>query len=410
MLRKMRYFLLVMSILSMETMSAGKMRLEYQWKYLDLLWESPQQKQEAIDSGSYNPSVAFLYDVDKAPDGRVFITASIDKGIPVSVMTVTNKQGEGGPLLRPYPDWSWYRNTTDCNGLAGGVYQIDIKCNHLFIVDGGRSGDNQLCLPQLLIFDLSTDKLVRRVRVNIGIAHNKTGRGLLASLSIYAPNCRNVEKNAVVFMGDVEGAGLVVYNGRTAKMCRIESDFMKPTNNGFVLDNVSYPLTDTIYGLALIGESLYYAALAGNKIYKIEYSKLMECSGEDIARANQRTKLAGVLNGQTAAITSDRCVLFFSDITKTSIMCADATKAIDSKNKAVVAHDPKLLQFPSGIKIRERKLFVLSNKYHIHLMGSSSPHDPRYQHLLNLNETNFRVFSMPIKEIEKNTNCFSSCN
>jgi len=68
----MSHFLLVISIISMlmETMSFGKMRLEYQWKYLDLLWDSPQQKQEAINSGAYNASIAFLYDIDKAP-GRL---------------------------------------------------------------------------------------------------------------------------------------------------------------------------------------------------------------------------------------------------------------------------------------------------------------------------------------------------
>lgn len=63
----MKHFLFVVLILSMGTMNFGKMSLKYQWKYFDLLWENPQQKQEAIDSGVYNVSVAFLYDIDKAP-------------------------------------------------------------------------------------------------------------------------------------------------------------------------------------------------------------------------------------------------------------------------------------------------------------------------------------------------------
>ena len=42
-------------------------------------------------------------------------------------MTVTEKQGEGGPLLRPYPDWSWYKD--DCKGITGGVYQIQVSIN-----------------------------------------------------------------------------------------------------------------------------------------------------------------------------------------------------------------------------------------------------------------------------------------
>lgn len=65
----MRHFLLTILTLSMGTMSFGKMNLKpsYQWKYLDLVWDSPQQKQEAINSGAYDPRVAYLYDVEKAP-------------------------------------------------------------------------------------------------------------------------------------------------------------------------------------------------------------------------------------------------------------------------------------------------------------------------------------------------------
>jgi len=52
-----------------------------------------------------------------------------DEGIPVSVLTVTEKQGEGGPLLRPYPDWSWYKNDKNCKGITGGGYHISVSIN-----------------------------------------------------------------------------------------------------------------------------------------------------------------------------------------------------------------------------------------------------------------------------------------
>ncbi|KYM83932.1 Major royal jelly protein 3 [Atta colombica] len=192
----MKRFFLVILLLSMTIMSFGKLLPKYEWKYLDILWDNPRQKEEAMYFGKYDPNLAYLYDIDRANDGRVFITAMRDKGIPVGVLTVTEKQGEGGPLLRPYPDWSWYKD--DCKGITGGVYQIQIKCNHLFIVDGGRIGDDQLCLPQLLIFDLSTDKLVKRVTIPFNIAHNKTGIGLIASIAVFAPICQNVKDNANV--------------------------------------------------------------------------------------------------------------------------------------------------------------------------------------------------------------------
>ncbi|XP_028045780.1 major royal jelly protein 1 [Monomorium pharaonis] len=392
----MKHFLLIISILSMAMISFGKLLLEYEWKYLDLLWESPQQKQEAINSGRYNASAAFFYDVDKALDGRIFITAVRDKGIPVSVLTITDKQGEGGQLLRPYPDWSWYKD--DCKGITGGVYNIEIVCNHMFVVDDGRIGDDQVCSPQILIFDLSTDKLVKRVTVPIEIAHNKTGTGLLSSVAVFVPHCRNVKNDAIIFTADVEGAGLVMYNGPTSKMCRIESDFMKQAVDPyFIIANQSYLLPDTIYGLAIIGRDLYYATLTGCQIYKVDISKLIECSETDINQANKDTQ-SFAIQGPTAMLSSNKCTLFFSDVTKTSLMCMDTAKEINFKNMELVAYDPKHLEFPSGLKIRHGELLVLSNRYHLHISNK-----------LNINEINFRFLSMPIAEIEKNTNCFSSC-
>lgn len=62
-------------------------------------------------------------------DDRLFVTAIREKGAPVSVMTITDQRGEGGALLRPYPDWSWYKD--DCKGITGGVYRLDVN-NEIF--------------------------------------------------------------------------------------------------------------------------------------------------------------------------------------------------------------------------------------------------------------------------------------
>jgi len=59
---------------------------------------------------------------------------------------------------------------------------FQIKCNP-FIVDG-RIGNVQLYLSQLLIFDLSIDKLVKRVAIPINIAHNQTGARLLTLCAV----------------------------------------------------------------------------------------------------------------------------------------------------------------------------------------------------------------------------------
>nr|XP_012227139.1 PREDICTED: major royal jelly protein 1-like [Linepithema humile] len=314
-------------------MSLGQLKLHHEWKYVDFIWESPHQRQQAIDSGNYNASLIFLYDLDRAPDGRRFVTAIRDKGVPVSVTTITWEKGEGGPLLRPYPDWSWYKD--DCKGITGGVYKLEIKCNHLFLVDTGRIGEDQICPAQLLIFDLSTDKLVKRVIIPRNVAYDKNGIGLLASVAVHAsPNCENIKDTATVFMTDTEGYGLVVYNAKTSKLCRIESDFMIPTDVGFVIEGQSFIMADGIFSLTLINEDLYYTALPGSKIYKMNISKLAECSLSD-SEANEITQLVGTLSDQTASLASEECVIFFSNIPKTSIMCADATKEINFYNTII---------------------------------------------------------------------------
>lgn len=43
-----------------------KLTTVFEWKYVDFVWNSPEQKQQAIDSGEYNRSVCVLYDVDRA--------------------------------------------------------------------------------------------------------------------------------------------------------------------------------------------------------------------------------------------------------------------------------------------------------------------------------------------------------
>jgi len=70
----------------------------------------------------------------------------------------------------------------------------------------------------------------------------------------------------------------------------------------------------------------------GRQIYKVEISKLIECLPQDINQANRQTQSIA-LDGPTAMLASDRCALFFSDISKKSIKCVDATKKLNSIEK-----------------------------------------------------------------------------
>ncbi|CAL1679840.1 unnamed protein product [Lasius platythorax] len=400
----MKHLLFVISLLSMTIMSYGvDLETVHEWKYVDYQWNNPWEKQKAIDSGYYNASSCILHDVDMAPDGRLFVTSVREKGVPASLMTVTDEMGEGGRLLRPYPDWFWYKNDNDKNRCEGitSVYRVYIKDNHLFVLDCGKIGDDQVCDAQLLIFDLSTDELIKRIIIPYDVANDKNDAGLLTTLTVFVPHCKDISDTAIVLIADTIGSGLVVCDTHTSKCCRIESDFMKPTDIIFNIESQIFFLNDGILGMTVIDEKLYYAPLSGNEIYEMKIPQQSECLLND-SEVDNITELAGILSGQTGPIASKDRVIFFSNIPETSIICADTSKEINSNNSEVIAQDSEKLQFSSGMKVvhtyKLHQLLVLTNKYQNVITDT-----------LNINEINFRVFSMDIKKIREETNCFVSC-
>ncbi|XP_028046879.2 major royal jelly protein 1 [Monomorium pharaonis] len=253
----MKNLLFVILILSVVIKSFNvKLNLLYSWKYIDYLWESPQQKQEAINSGNYKAGLTFLEYVDEAPDGRLFLTMYRRKGVPVSLTTVSNEKGEGGLLLRPYPDFSW-PTRKNCEGITG-VYGIDIKCNHIFVMDCGQIENEQVCPPQVLIFDLSTDQLVKRIIFPSNVAKNRNDiNGTFTTILAVASHCKNIKDNAVMLMTDGGTNGLAVYNLYTSKFCRVETEFMKPTNTTFTIENITYNCQEGVMHLTIFDKGKY---------------------------------------------------------------------------------------------------------------------------------------------------------
>lgn len=77
---------------------------------------------------------------------------------------------------------------------------------------------------------------------------------------------------------------------------------------------------------------LYYTPLAGDNMYKVDiWNDKQNCSNLNESK-DELTQLAGTLSGQTAAIASEQCSVFFSNIPETSILCQDATKEFNSTN------------------------------------------------------------------------------
>ncbi|XP_018304160.1 major royal jelly protein 3 isoform X2 [Mycetomoellerius zeteki] len=383
----MEHSLFIILILSMVIISFGiEVNVVHEWKYCEYEWDSQEQKENAINSGAFDPYTCCFFDAAKSNDGRIFITMSkfFGPNVPATLVTVTNMIGPGGPLLRPYPDWSWHNRSCMCDGIVN-VIRVHIQCNYIFVLDIGTIVTDQVCNPKLLIFNLKDDTLVKTIYIPIDIATNKTGSGLLIMPLVYIPNgkCTQFLDEMIVFMADSEGYGLVVYNSFTKSMCRIESDYMKPTDTSFSIAGKNFTYVGGIFSMTIIDDDLYFAAVSGNKIYKIKIKYLLKCPNEK--EANKQTRLVKKLSSQTIDLTSAGQSIFYSDFRAMSILRTNVHTICNLNKTEILAQDSEKFQSVSSMKIS-------SNECQLKCISDRFQHYPTF----NTNEINFRYFKIDL--------------
>ena len=72
------------------------------------------------------------------------------------------------------------------------------------MIDNGRVGENQMCPPQLLAFDLNTDRLVERTKIPLNVATNsKKRKGSLVTpiVETEGPWCKRTHVSGIIFIG-----------------------------------------------------------------------------------------------------------------------------------------------------------------------------------------------------------------
>ncbi|KAJ8683555.1 hypothetical protein QAD02_019347 [Eretmocerus hayati] len=160
----MSVVVLVTGSLLVALTSSANMETAFKWRYIDYNWPSKAERSEAIRTGAYNTSAPLPMDVDVSHDGRVFLSMEGGPGVPARLGYVTKNKSSAGPLLQPYPDWSWHQGN-DCDTTIKEVLRVSIdKCNRLWVLDtGSRNASKRLCQPKVLVFDLNNDSLISRI-------------------------------------------------------------------------------------------------------------------------------------------------------------------------------------------------------------------------------------------------------
>lgn len=123
------------------------------------------------------------------------------------------------------------------------------------MLDTGKIGDTHNCQPQLVAFDLDTDRVV--LQYKIPAAQYRVGSSLFITPVVdvrdATPGTASTCPNTMVYMADVNGAGLLVYDTLRNRSWRVQNKYLYPSPHAgtFTLAGESFDLMDGVFGLAL---------------------------------------------------------------------------------------------------------------------------------------------------------------
>ncbi|XP_069961724.1 dopaminechrome tautomerase-like [Bactrocera oleae] len=403
-----RFFVvLLLALMPHAILSAEQLEVEavYEWKQMVFGFATEVDRQDAIDNGNLSPENATPIDVavhqDCEKGSRVFTTIPrFTTGIPYTLAVVTEANEANGPVLQPYPDYSWHNsNGSDCDKITS-VFRVAItECNQLFVLDSGVIAQVQRCSPQLLVFDLNSDTLSYRYRFDPSTYTAAASLFITPIVSVNDPPPTGSCSKVQVYMTDVALHGLVVYDSELNTAWRIQNRFMypNPENGVHSLAGELFTLMDGIFGLASDDEQLYFHPLASVHEYAVPLSVV-----------SNRT----IFENSSGAMS-----LAFRQVATRSSSCA--AEAIDSQNNIYcvtfnpvmltrwnpnkpynvqMPADPQLLEFVSGMKVHKNdtgneELWMMSNRYQKVANGN-----------LDFNEVNFRIVRRSLDDVQNATN------
>lgn len=125
----------------------------------------------SANSDFYNPENVVATGIDVGHQ-RIFIsTPRLFSGVPATLSTISRNGFGDSPVLQAYPDWSHHTaglRQYNCSNIGlVSVYRMRIdSCNRLWALDAGVSRSLEdyevTCPPKILVYDLNTDRVVRR--------------------------------------------------------------------------------------------------------------------------------------------------------------------------------------------------------------------------------------------------------
>ncbi|XP_022161165.1 protein yellow-like isoform X1 [Myzus persicae] len=391
-----------------------RLREVYSWKQMDFAFPDQRTRQAAIASGEYVQANNLPLGLEVWRD-KLFITVPRWKsGVASTLNYVSLGSGPNhnrSPRLVPYPNYKMNRlpatgqPTTD---HLINTYRISVdKCDRLWAIDMGISNGTKLGQPQLFIFDLNTDQVVRQFVITQNLLRldgNTWFPGVLADTDSSSCN------RAFAYIPDI-GGGLLVYDYYQNTVRRIEHHYFyfDPLATVFHIGGVRVEWPDGLFGLGLSERhrngyrTLYFQSMSSTRMFSVDTSVLQSNTSGTNTFEEYRHLGHRVAGMQAGPMTADEVTgtVFYSLVNQDAIGCWNPKQHdhLSPETSAVLAQDSETLEFPGDIKVDlDSNLWVLSDRM------------PRFRfQVLNFDpeDVNYRVLRATVSDAIRGTVCES---
>ncbi|KAK5644623.1 hypothetical protein RI129_005923 [Pyrocoelia pectoralis] len=402
---------LLIAINIFATVYAAVLQEVFKWRDVGFAWPSEEIKREALQNQDYIPANNLPLGLARWRN-RLFVTVPRWKaGVASSLNYIPLNTSDSSPALIPYP--SLKANSLPKNGETLednhiiSTFRIEVDaCDRLWVMDTGLAdilgSAEQYSKPALVVFDLNTDRLLRRYEFKPSDLKESS---FLANVVVDVQHDRCDE--AFAYIPDLGGYAIVVYSWKNNESWRVNHNYFHfdPLNGDLTVGGINFQWKDGIFGLALSRvmrkgyRTLYFHPLVSTHEFSVSTEVLRNQTLASDPNSYNLYKIEGNRGVATQASSSNLDlqteVLFLTQLQKDGIACWNTNKPLNPDNVGIVAQDREALVFPNDLKIdAERNLWVLSDRMPVFLF-----------HTLNKNEYNYRIFRIKVDDAIANTPC-----
>ncbi|CAH1967755.1 unnamed protein product [Acanthoscelides obtectus] len=262
---------------------------------------------------------------------------------------------------------------------------------------------HQVSPPAIVIFDLNTDKVLRRYLLKP--EDIKGDDSFFANIVVDLQPGRCDE--AFAYIPDLGGYGIVVYSFKDDDSWRIKHNFFHfdPLQGDMTVGGVNFQWTDGVFGIALGNpnengdRTVYFHPLASTMEFSVNSHALKNRTLATDPHSYDLYKIEGTKgpNSQTSESTIDPKteVMFFTQLQKDGTACWNVKTPLEPSNVGMVAEDTERMIFTNDITIdSDRNLWMLSDRMPEFIYRRLDP-----------NQINYRIFKVPVDEAIRGTPC-----